>query len=304
MANDLMQKYARMLAEKGAPPEIVERIRTHNPTIGGSLKQMVQDPVFAAWLALATGGIGSAAPGAASSTNFLSKLLGGVDGGDILSAVGAGVGGYMDSQSAGRAIAEQKRQFDLGLGQRQSEAGTAADQWAKQFGEAQRVGDRDFLEDQTRFARTQGNTDAQLAVQAETALNKAPTADKAQALLLSRMGVAPERFQPRDITRGVQQFRAGPTGGVGNVQAAAQKAAAGYKPGQGGVDTSALQLLKQRMLAGSTPAQPPTVGIPRGAPIARRPQVQMLPQTVEPDPQELIRRAPAQGIARRPMAFR
>lgn len=250
--------------------------------------------------AIAAGGAGTAGvPGAASAggaAGWLSKLLGGVDGGDILSALGAGVGGYMDAQTAAKAIAEQKRQFDLGLGQRQAEAATSGSQF-----------DRNFLEDQARFGRTQGNTEAQLAVQAETALNKAPTADKAQALLLARMGVAPERFQPRDITRGVDQFRQGPSGGVGNVQAASAKAAAGYRPGQGGVDTAALKLLKQRMLASSapatatiSPAQRPT-SVPRLAPPR---QTLMLPATTEPNEEELLRRAPAQGIARRPMAFR
>lgn len=58
-------------------------------------------------------------------------------------------------------------------------------------------------------------------------LNRAPMADQAQYLLMQRLGVA-----PRDISRGTAAFSSSPD---------PRATAASYRPGMGGVDTSALQ---------------------------------------------------------------
>lgn len=218
---------------------------------------------------------------------WLAKQLSGIDAGDVLGAAGAGVGAYMDSKTAAAALAQREREFQRQLAQRQAEMGMSGEQFEKTLGQRQ-------AEEATRsgeFGRTTGNTEAQIAVQAETAMNKAPMADKAQALLLARMGAAPQSFQPRDITRGIPQFRAGASGGPSNVTATMQNAASSYKPGAGGVDTTALKLLQQRMLAGKQqnpgvagpPEQPPRVpGV--GEPRVRRPRFGIEPIVPEESP--------------------
>lgn len=109
-------------------------------------------------------------------------------------------------------------------------------------------------EKKNQFARTQGQSEAKDAVGAQNLINRAPMADNAQALLMARMGSAPQAFAPRDPTRGpISQATMGTpaTGGPATQLAAGQAAAANYKPGQGGVDTSVLELLKQKMMASS-----------------------------------------------------
>ena len=103
-----------------------------------------------------------------------------------------------------------------------------------------------------RFARTQGQSELQTAANAQNLINRAPMADNAQALLMARMGSAPTTFAPRDFTKGpisAQSMAAPATGGPQDALAAARTAAGAYQPGQGGVDTSVLELLKKRMLA-------------------------------------------------------
>ena len=107
-------------------------------------------------------------------------------------------------------------------------------------------------EAKNRFARTQGQSELQTAANAQNLINRAPMADNAQALLMARMGSAPTTFAPRDFTKGpisAQSMAAPATGGPQDALAAARTAAGAYQPGQGGVDTSVLELLKKRMLA-------------------------------------------------------
>lgn len=145
--------------------------------------------------------------------------------GDILQTGAGLIEGYMSSADRAKQLEELKRQFDANLTQRQAEAATASGQ----------------------FDRTTGNTEAQLAVQAQAGLNRAPVADKAQALLLSRMGVAPSTFQPRDYTKGTGDLLRNTPPPSAHVTQTMQQAANNYRPGDGGVNTSTTQWLLNRM---------------------------------------------------------
>lgn len=101
------------------------------------------------------------------------------------------------------------------------------------------------------FERTQGQSESKDAVGAQNLLNRAPMADQAQYLLRARMGAAPTTFAPRDFTRGPMTpatMAAPATGGPQDRMAAGSTTAAGYKPGMGGVDTSVIQMLRDRMI--------------------------------------------------------
>ncbi len=162
--------------------------------------------------------------------------------GSIANAAGSALQAYESEQQTKEKLAEQKAEFEANLAQRQKEAETQAGQ----------------------FGRTTGDTEAQNAVRAQTSLNTAPLADKAQALILARMGVSPGAFKPRDYTGGSAGFRSMPAPGAA-VATAMQKSAAGYKPGDGGVDTSVTKALLQKLIGSSglnvTP-QGPTTHLP------------------------------------------
>lgn len=101
-----------------------------------------------------------------------------------------------------------------------------------------------------QFARKQAQSELGTAVGAQDRINRAPMADNAQALLMARMGSAPTTFAPRDFTKGpisAQGMAAPAQGGPQDALAAARQAAASYQPGQGGVDTDALKILRDRM---------------------------------------------------------
>lgn len=149
--------------------------------------------------------------------------------GDILSTAGNIAEGVMSSQDRAKQLAEQKREYDANLAQRQAEAAQAGGQ----------------------FGRTTGDTEAQAAVRAQTQLNTAPIADKAQALILARMGVSPGAFQPRDYTQGQASLTTPHAAPGANVATTMQNAAANYQPGQGGVDTSVLKALIAKMTGSS-----------------------------------------------------
>jgi hypothetical protein len=150
--------------------------------------------------------------------------------GDILKTGGAIAEGYMSSADRAKALAEQQAEFQQNLNERKAE-----------------------------YGRTTGDAEAQQAVQDQAALNKAPIADKAQALILARMGHPSTTFQPRDYTKGLSQLNGQATGGPQDAMAAARSAAASYTPGSGGVDTSALEatLAKLRGSSGIAPQAPP-----------------------------------------------
>ncbi len=210
--------------------------------------------------------------------------------GNIISAGGAVLEGQQAAAQHAASLAEQKREFEANLAQRQAESKQSADQ----------------------FGRTTGDTEAQAAVRAETQLNKAPVADKAQALLLARMGVAPGQFKPRDYTQGTSRLGQPQAAPGANVATSMQNAAANYKPGQGGVDTSTLKMLLAKMTGSSGLKSPttPTVttptlvkpklgpttgstgGVATNQPIAR-PSIATQPDPRDPgylDPTTLLRR--------------
>lgn len=235
---------------------------------------------------------------------WLERQLGSIDAGDWLSAGGAAIGGYMDAKQSAAALAQREAEFQRQLEQRKAEMGMSGEQFEKTLGQRQ-------AEEATRsgeFDRTTGNSEAQLNVQAQTALNKAPMADKAQALLLSRMGAAPTAFKPRDWTAKLSNIEGEATGGPADSLAAGQRAAAAYTPGAGGVDTSALKLLQQRMLASGKPQNPGVVPRIPTVPGVSRPGVAARPTrgpqpSAEPD-EESLTRPGTYPVSRRPMAFR
>ncbi len=157
--------------------------------------------------------------------------------GDILGAAGSAIEGYMSSADRAKALAEQKAEFEAQLKQRQAEAAQSAGQ----------------------YGRTTGDSEAQAAVRAQTQLNTAPIADKAQALILARMGVSPGAFKPRDYTQSLSGLAKPNTAPGAAVATTMQNAASSYKPGQGGVNTDVLKALIAK-LTGSSGITPPSTG--------------------------------------------
>ncbi len=194
--------------------------------------------------------------------NFISS-----NAGTLLGAGGAAIGAYESAQQTKDKLAQQNREFGVTSAQQ-----AARDAEAKRQADAnlaQRIAEAKTGSDQ--FGRTTGDTEAQAAVRAQTQLNKSPIADKAQALILARMGVSPGAFQPRDITRGVQELSRPSVAPGANVATTMQNAAANYKPGQGGINNDVLRGLITKMTGQSGlipesptgPAQPPNPLIPR-----------------------------------------
>ncbi len=162
--------------------------------------------------------------------------------GSLIGAAGNAVGAYESEKQTAAKLAEQKAEFEANLKQRQAEEARAASQ----------------------FGRTTGNEEAQAAVRAQTQLNKAPIADKAQALILARMGVSPGQFKPRDYTQGQASLTTPNAAPGANVASTMQHAASAYTPGSGGVNTDYLKALIAKMSGSSglptkptTPTEPP-----------------------------------------------
>lgn len=178
--------------------------------------------------------------------------------GDILSTAGSAAEAYMSSEDRAKALAEQARQYDESLKQRQAEYDrTLAEQQAAR------------AQSGSQFERTTGDSEAQAAVRAQTQLNAAPIADKAQALALSRLGVSPGQFKPRDYTAGTNDLSRKFTAPGAPVANAMQQAASSYQPGQGGIDTSALKMLLAKMTGNAQPPQPTQPALPALPPGAR-----------------------------------
>ena len=120
-----------------------------------------------------------------------------------------------------------------------------------------------IAERQREFNRTIGDTEGQMAAGVQSRLNTAPLADTAQYLLMSKLGAPPTAFHPRDITQpgGANNLKTPATGGAADQLAANQAASAKYTAGAGGVDTSALQLLLQK-LKGSAYGSPAAMPSP------------------------------------------
>lgn len=190
-----------------------------------------------------TGGAGAPSTGGTtggtgSAVDYLTKLMQGTSGADLLKGAGSAIGGYMNNQQAQAALAQRKAEFDATAAQRKAE-----------------------------YERTTGNSEATAAANAEQALNRAPLADKSQYQLMARMGIAPTAFKPRDYTQGLSNIASKPTGGYGDVMDTMAGAAKSYTPGAGNVDTAAIQLLKNRMLVNAkSPAMP--AGTSAGTPVS------------------------------------
>ena len=188
------------------------------------------------------GGSGDGKTPSKTSLDYVNQLLKGSTGGDILNTIGRGIGGYMSNEQAQAALAQRKAEFDQTAAQRKAE-----------------------------YERTTGNSEATAAANAEQALNRAPLADKSQYQLMARLGVAPTAFKPRDYTQGLSSIASKPTGGYGDVMDTMAGAAKSYTPGAGNVDTSAIQLLKNRMLVNAkSPAMPASTSAstPASTPLA------------------------------------
>lgn len=161
---------------------------------------------------------GAGAPATGNPTlDMLLKQMGGggLTAGDWLKAGGSAIGAGLSAYDAAQQRAQQKQQFEQTLAQRQAE-----------------------------FNRTQADTEGQQAVAAETRLNKAPLADRAQAVLLQHM--APQAFRPRDITSGGTAALTTPATGTPDATGYGM-AEQNYTPGQGGVNTDVLELLKKKL---------------------------------------------------------
>jgi hypothetical protein len=168
--------------------------------------------------------------GGNSTMDYIKNLFKDTSGGDILRTAGSAIGGYMSNEQAQAALAQRKAEFDQTSAQRKAE-----------------------------YERTTGNSEATSAANAEQAINRAPLADKAQYQLMARMGIAPTAFKPRDYTQGLSNIASTPTGGYGDVLDTMGGAAKSYTTGAGGINTSALSLLQNRMLANAkSPAMPAT----------------------------------------------
>lgn len=153
--------------------------------------------------------------------DWLKGLMGGdTSTADILKAIGGGVSGYMTNAQQQAKLQQDQDQYNRNLQEKQAE-----------------------------FGRLTGNAEATAAANAEQALNRSPMADKAQYQLMARMGIAPTAFKPRDYTQGLSNIASTPTGGYGDVMNTMSNAAKSYTTGAGGVNTSALALLKNRLLA-------------------------------------------------------
>ena len=153
--------------------------------------------------------------------DWLKGLIGGdTSSADIIKGLGGAVSGYMTNAQQQAKLQQDQDQYNRTLQEKQAE-----------------------------FGRLTGNAEATAAANTEQAINRSPLADKAQYQLMARMGIAPTAFKPRDYTQGLSNIASTPTGGYGDVMDTMSNAAKSYTTGAGGVDTSALQLLKSRMLA-------------------------------------------------------
>jgi len=191
------------------------------------------------------GGAGGSGGAGGGAMDYITKLMQGVSGNDLLKSAGSAIGGYMNNQQTQAALAQRKAEFDQTAAQRKAE-----------------------------YERTTGNSEATAAANAEQALNRAPLADKSQYQLMARLGVAPTAFKPRDYTQGLSNIASKPTGGYGDVMDTMAGAAKSYTPGAGNVNTSALSLLQNRMLANAkSPALPASMpaATPAQTPVASSP---------------------------------
>lgn len=154
----------------------------------------------------------------------------------------------------------------IDLGKIFAAAGGAASSYNAQANTAAQLALTQFGLDTNRRAQEANtvNTLGGSMVGVEDRINAAPMRERANAMLMQRIGAPPPAFRPRDYTQGFGDIAAGrgPSGGAAPAIDAASAAAAAWKPtGTGYGDTSVQRALLQRLggLAGvSTPGAPVT----------------------------------------------
>lgn len=186
------------------------------------------------------GGSGASAP---ASSSWLSSLLGGG---------GSSTGG-------------------LNLSSLLSGAAGAANAYTNYENEQQQnaIKEAQAQQQEAEFNRTTADTEGMDAASLQKSLNNAPLRDKAQALMLARLGAPATPFQPRDLTHGNTAVMNGAaSGGIAPTMNAVSQAAQAYTPGSGGVNTSTDQTLVNRFLN----PQQTTSSIPGGYTLPGGPQ--------------------------------
>ena len=98
---------------------------------------------------------------------------------------------------------------------------------------------------QEQFEKTYGLNVNSQAMQAANAKNRAPLWDK--ATYLAQNFAPPMPFNPRDYTKGIPNLKGQATGGAAAQMAANNAASANYKQGMGGIDTSVIDSVLQRL---------------------------------------------------------
>lgn len=222
------------------------------------------NPADLAKMANAGGGAGSASSGVGSN---------------ILKSLGlGGSGGNNDSGSG------------LNLGSILSGLGGAANAYTNYTQSQQSAADREaqLAAQQAEFNRTQGATEGMDAASLQKSVNNAPLRDKAQYMMMARLGAPPSALAPRDITHGATSVLNGSaTGGIAPTMNAMSNAAQSYTPGAGGVNTNVDQTLINRFMNPQNTVSKIPGGntLPNGPTYPNTPYTQPAPITPPAQPQ-------------------
>lgn len=145
-------------------------------------------------------------------------------------ALGSAFGAANQNKMNNRQLDEQRRQFDLQQRQQQQQFSAQQGQSDRQFGQQSNLSRANQLDQ-----RSVGAADMQRR------LSMAPLTDQAMSFMQARAGAAPAAFQARDFTRGAMPGAGAAQGGMGSTLNATRTAMQNYRPGMGGLDTSALR---------------------------------------------------------------
>jgi len=145
-------------------------------------------------------------------------------------ALGSAFGAANQNKMNNRQLDEQRRQFDLQQRQQREQFAAQQGQSDRQFGQQSNLARANQLDQ-----RSVGAADMQRR------LSMAPLTDQAMSYMQARAGAAPAAFQGRDFTRGTMPGAGAAQGGMASTLGAARTAMQSYRPGMGGLDTSALR---------------------------------------------------------------
>ena len=218
----------------------------------------------------------SAGAGAGAGTGATAAKAAGAAGGKMNWGAAAQIGSAAIGALTNSAAQRQQANMDrdrLAMSDRQFEAKYG-------FDKAQAESDM------AMWNRKQENLEQGQALDIQNMLNRAPMMDRAQALLMARLGAAPVAFNPRDVSRGTAELNRKADDPFGGVMRTMSDAATKYRPGDGGMDFD----LHRRLLAklsNPTPTKmanpgtyragkgytPPVPGVAPVAPPAARPPV-------------------------------